>query len=94
MKTQLNLKSLLGVMVLLSAVTLPLTGCNNNDDDPYVMPVSEQLANRNANSEPGTLDNAAGIKMGIESLFGDSDSEPVDIGSGESIKDVFTKAGS
>lgn len=93
MKTQFNLRSLLGVMALLLAVALPLTGCNNNDD-PVVVSVSEQLANQDANSEPGVLGDAANIKAGIERSFGDSDSEPVDIGDGESIKDVFAKAGS
>ena len=92
MKTQFNLKSLLGVMALLLAVTLPLTGCNN--DGPYVVPASEQLSNQDANSEPGVLGDAVNIKAGIERSFGDSDSEPVDIGDGESIKDVFAKAGS
>ena len=93
MKTQFNLKSLLGVMALLLAVALPLTGCNDNDD-PAVVSVSEQLANQDANSEPGALDDAAGIKAGIESSFGDPDSEPVDIDDGERIRDVFAKSGS
>jgi hypothetical protein len=93
MKTQFNTNNLLGVMTLILAVTLPLSGCNDNDDD-YVMPVSEQLANQDANSEPGSLNDAAAIKAGIEGTFGDPDSEPVDIGTGESIGDVFTKAGS
>lgn len=92
MKMQFNFKSLLSVMSLLLTVALPLTGCNN--DDPYVMPVSEQLANQDANSEPGALTDAAGIKMGIERLFGDADGEPVAIESGESISSVFGKAGS
>nr|CAA6810872.1 MAG: Unknown protein [uncultured Thiotrichaceae bacterium] len=90
MKTQFNLKSLLGVMAMLFAVTLPLTGCNDNDDPS----VSEQLANQDVNSEPGALGDAAGIKAGIERSFGGPDSEPVDIDDGESIKDVFAKSGS
>lgn len=92
MKTQFNFKNLLSVMVLSLAVTLGVTGCSD-DDDPVVT-VSEQLAGQDANSEPGTLDDAAGTKAGIESLFGDADSEPVDIETGESIGDAFAKAGS
>ncbi len=93
MKTQFNLKSLLSVMILLLAVALPLTGCNDNDD-PDVVSISERLANQDANSEPDALNDAVGIKAGIESSFGDPDSEPMDIGDGESIKDVFAKSGS
>ncbi|MEZ5534879.1 MAG: hypothetical protein R3F02_04575 [Thiolinea sp.] len=94
MKTKHNAQNRLG-MLILAATVLTLTACSDDDDNGQsAKPISEQLANQKANSEPGELNDAAKIKAGIESLFGDPDSEPVDVDTGESIQDVFVKAGS
>lgn len=97
MKTQLKTINLFSVAVL-AVAALALSACNDDDDDDdgnsYAMSVAEQLANQKADSEPGKLNDPAMVKAGIESLFGDPDSEPVDIDTGESIRSAFTKAGS
>lgn len=91
--TQSVVKSLLSAGALALFVALPLAGCNDHDS-PETVTAAEKLATQGADTEPGMLDDAAAIKAGIEGLFGDRDSEPVDIETGEKIGDAFAKAGS
>lgn len=76
--------------------TLALVGCHSSGSNTggTTQTGLDKLANQAGDSDPGALDDAAGLLNEINTLFGNADDEPVEVESGDTLQDVINRAGS
>lgn len=86
------------VMVLSVTTSLLLSGCFNSSSSTgsNITPpsASTQIATQLADSEPSNLNDPVVLKNDLNRLFGNPDDEPTDVKTGDTLSDVFSKAGS
>lgn len=73
-------------------LAISVTGCNNssnNNSSVAVGTATNTFASKNADTDPLVIGDASALQQDLNAVFGNADSEPVDIQPGESLTDLL-----
>ncbi|CAA6823413.1 MAG: Unknown protein [uncultured Thiotrichaceae bacterium] len=75
-------------------LAISVTGCNNSSNNNHssvavVGAATNAVATKNADADPLVIDDASALQQDLNAVFGNADSEPVDIQPGESLTDLL-----
>lgn len=86
------------IMMISVTTSLLLSGCFNssgsNGNNITPPSASTKIATQLVDSKPSDLDDPVALKNDLNRLFGNADDEPTDVKKGDTLSDVFSKAGS